>query len=439
MKKTNFIYALAAGTMLLGSCSSNDDVNNGAESNDAAQTIVLQVANAGDGLTTRAGRLLESSEATQNIQHVRVIVCDNNNVVKYITTVDNWNDKGSTPYTDGGHGRKATITIPKEQHLAQGTYTIYAIGYSDGSDYDLSAIQDATDQNKNGVKVGGTFNANTVLKYKENGNKTPEEIFAGNASYSVVEGEKTEGDVVLNRQVAGTFGYVEDIPYVEGATKLELVASASNNELVLGAFGNFDLTGNGTGNDANVKYVVNGNYEGETNNNVVVYSIKLKDWFKDLKDAKNNADNTDGADGLIDVTDNWNGNAAKYKSGSVFAGSFLIPFAKTTGQTFTLRLVNGNGGVLKTWNVNLPESDGQLQEHNLMTWGTNSFATTNVTDSKNIYSVVRNHLYGIGARPSATPDKPGEGGDKPQSLKKAQDITLRVNDNWEVIHSMELE
>lgn len=432
MKKTNFIYALAAGTLLLGSCSS-DDVNNGAENNDAAQTIVLQVANAGDGLTTRAGRLLESSEAAQNIQNVRVIVCQNN-IIKYVTTIDNWNnDQTSTVYTDGGHGRQTTITIPKENHLSAGTYKVYAIGYSNDSDYDLTAITGAT--------AGSTFNENTVLKYKQDGSKTPEEIFAGDATYTVVEGEKTEGKVILNRQVAGTFGYIEDIPYVEGATKLELVASASNSELVLGAFGNFDLTGNGTGNDANVKYVVNGN---NTTTNAVVYTIDLTKWFTALKDDKKLAEDgetyEDGTDGLIDAGDNWKGDAAKYKSGSVFAGSFLIPFAKTDGQTFILNLVKNDGTAVRSWKVNLPESDGQLKAHNLATWSTNAFTTASITDQKEIYSVVRNHLYGIGTRTSAKPDKPGEGGgDKPQSLKKAHDITLRVNDNWEVIHNMELE
>ena len=424
-----FFYALAASSLALGACTNDSNVDeNGNEQGNALQQITVQVASSGDGMTTRAGRELESSEATQDINKVQVLVCTTDGTIKYTKTLDNWNGDGSEVYTTGGHGRQATFTIPTENHLSAGTYKVYAIGYSDDSDYDLSAITSAA--------IGGTFNENTVLKYKEDGGKKAEEIFAGEASYTVEEGVKATGTVILNRQVAGTFGYVEDIPYVDGATKLQLVASTSNSELVLGQFANFELTSNGTNNTQNVKYVVNGN---NSANNVVVYTINLNDWFTALKDEKD-ANGNDGADGLIDI-DNWKTEGHDYyKKGSVFAGSFIIPFAKTEGQTFTLQLVKDDNSVVRSWNVNLPEGDGQLAEHSVSTWNGTSFATTTVTDTKSAYSVVRNHLYGIGTRMSAKPAQPGtDPGDKPESLKKAQNITLRVNDNWEVIHNMELE
>ena len=62
---------------------------------------------------------------------------------------------------------------------------------------------------------------------------------------------------------------------------------------------------------------------------------------------------------------------------------------------------------------------------------------------------MRNHLYGIGTRMNdqADPEHPGtdpepdteDPDDKPESLKNKQELTLQVNDNWEVIHGMELE
>jgi hypothetical protein len=163
----------------------------------------------------------------------------------------------------------------------------------------------------------------------------------------------------------------------------------------------------------------------------------LADWFTTIQD-------TDG-DGILDDTD-WAIPTAytgvNFAKGSVFAGEFLIPFEKAAGQTFKLELTKADNSVLRSWNVNLPTADGQLTEYDLAKWNgaTTAFATSKVTDTKNIYNVVRNHLYGIGTRTLDNPTEPGKPDiDDPESLNNKQELTLRVNDNWEVIHSMDLE
>lgn len=432
MKKSYFFSALAAGMVMFSACSSDNDLANGGnESNDAVQQIVLQVANAGEGLQTRAGRPLLSSEAKQTIENVKVIICDeSNNIVKEKTFTD-WNNADSKVYGTGSsaHGREATLTYTGDYKLPDGTYTIYAFGYSNKSDY----ANLTTEMNK--LTKDAKFSENTILNLKDG--VKGEEIFAGSKTIIVIDKDKkgfTE-TVVLNRQVAGTFGYFEKIPYVAGATKLQLVASNGNTGLVLGGFNSFDLTGNGTGNGTNVKYVVNGT-TAATNN--VVYTINLKDWFTEVKDDDNN--------GLIDDT-KWKTPAsyakAKFATGSVFGGTFLIPFAKKTSEnTFVLQLTNAAGDVLKSWAVKLPSTDGQLSEYTLSSWNsaTSVFAETpNTKDVADKYSVVRNHLYGIGERSLDEPTTPGTDPDKPEPLNKKQELTLRVNDNWEVIHQMELE
>lgn len=435
MKKSYLFSAFAAGMVMLSACSSDNDLANGGnESNDAVQEIVLQVANAGEGLQTRAGRPLLSSEAKQTIENVKVIICnESNNIVKE-KTYTHWNeDTDSKVYgKDGGaHGREATLTYTGDDKLPNGTYTIYAFGYSNNSDY----ANLTTEMNK--LTKGAKFSENTILNLKDG--VKGEEIFAGSKANIVIDNDKkgfTE-TVVLNRQVAGTFGYFDKIPYVAGATKLQLVASNGNTGLVLGGFNSFDLTGNGTGNDGHVNYVVNGT-TAATNN--VVYTINLKDWFTEVKDDDNN--------GLIDDT-NWKIPAsyakAKFATGSVFGGTFLIPFAKKTSEnTFVLQLTNAAGVVLKSWAVKLPSTDGQLSEYTLSYWNTSAttpvFAKTPGTkDEADKYSVVRNHLYGIGKRSLDEPTTPGTDPDKPEPLNKKQELTLRVNDNWEVIHQMELE
>lgn len=433
MKKSYLFSAFAAGMVMLSACSSDGDLTGGDESNDAVQEIVLQVANAGEGLQTRAGRPLLSSEAKQTIENVKVIICDksNNNIVKE-KTYTHWNeDTDSKVYgKDGGaHGREATLTYTGDDKLPNGTYTIYAFGYSNNSDY----ANLTTEMNK--LTKNAKFSENTILNLKDG--VKGEEIFAGStAQFEINDNQKGfTQTVVLNRQVAGTFGYFDKIPYVAGATKLQLVASNGNTGLVLGGFNSLDLTGNGSGNGTNVKYVVNGT-TAATNN--VVYTINLKDWFTDVKD--------DDHDGLIDDT-NWAKPAgytkATFANGSVFGGTFLIPFAKVaSANTFVLQLTDDANKVLKSWAVKLPSTDGQLSEYTLSSWNsaTSVFANTpNTKDVADKYSVVRNHLYGIGKRSLDKPTTPGTDPDKPEPLNKKQELTLRVNDNWEVIHQMELE
>lgn len=433
MKKSYLFSAFAAGMVMLSACSSDGDLTGGDESNDAVQEIVLQVANAGEGLQTRAGRPLYSSEAKQSIENVKVIICDESNKIVKEKTYTNWNTTDSQPYGENGgaHGREVKLTYTGTQKLDDGKYTVYAFGYSNNSDY----ANLTTEMNK--LTKDAKFSENTILNLKDG--VKGEEIFAGSTAQFTIDNDHKgfTQTVVLNRQVAGTFGYFDKIPYVAGATKLQLVASNGNTGLVLGGFNSFDLTGNGTGNGTNVKYVVNGT-TAATNN--VVYTINLKDWFTDVKDADKN--------GLIDDT-NWKIPAsyakAKFATGSVFGGTFLIPFAKVTSEnTFVLQLTNDTGDVLKSWAVKLPSTDGQLSEYTLSYWNTSAttpvFAKTPGTkDEADKYSVVRNHLYGIGKRSLDKPTTPGTDPDKPEPLNKKQELTLRVNDNWEIIHQMELE
>lgn len=434
MKKKYFFSALAAGMVLFSACSQHDDVLEVADLSSSAQQIVLQVPSTGDGLQTRAGRQLYSAEADQDIQNVAVIITDGSNTVKYATTVLDWNTE-SAAYTSGGHGRQLTIKIADDKKLTAGQYTVYAVGYSDNSDYDLSAITD--------IEAEETFAPNQILSFKDGAtNKIGEEIFAGSLDLTVEEGKGFKSSIVLNRQVAGTFGYFKEIPYIEGAAKLQLVACQLNAQLVLGEFSNTDLTTNG---ENTATYYVNGMTAATTGN--VVYTIDLEDWYGTITND----------DGLI-ATTNWTNPyaaSAAYAKGSVFGGNFVIPFAKTSSETFVLNLTDASGKVLRSWIVKLPSKDAQCGTHNLWSYNGTNWIAESVTDDVKHYSVVRNHLYGIGKKmynknpnPGGTdPDEPDPDNpdpdvpedDDPESLNNKQELILRVNDNWEVIHQMELE
>lgn len=420
---------------------------------DGAQIITLQVENGGDGLATRAGRPLYSAEAKQTIENVKLWICDGAGNVKYVKEISDWNtDDVSTVYTTGGHGRQTTIELKDADKLAAGTYQIYAVGYSATSDYDLTKVTEVKKTEEGGGKY--TFSENMVLPIKGGDtNKIGEEIFAGQMELIVDKGKGFKKPVVLNRQVAGAFAYVKDIPFMEGAKYLKLVASAQNQSLVLGNFNSFDLTGNGSGN-ANVKYVVNGTNGKSGSETYVISTIDLNKWFTAIKD--------DNGDNLIDAGENWKnpcrpssspaaGTYPTFQKGSAFGGEFVIPFAHVDGkQTLTLQLTKEDGDSLRSWKVNLGSADEQLKQ-TITCWnsGSTNWSTSLSGESSNTYSLVRNHLYGIGTRMNdeADPEQPGvdpdpdseNPNDKPESLNNKQELVLKVNDNWEVIHGMELD
>ena len=429
--RKKFLYVtgmLAFGTaVMFTSCSNDDEVINGDNVNveeDAVQQIILQVANSGDGLTTRAGRPLESSEAAQDIYAVKLLICDEEDNIVYTTKLTDWMGTAATNYTNG---RETTIKLTEENKLAAGNYKVYAIGYGDGTNKnensDYSNLASIT-----GLDEDDTFNENTVLTLTDG--KIGEEIFAGSLSLTVTEGQGFKTQVVLNRQVAGVFGYMDDIPYMEGVSKLQLVAANKSNSLVLGNFANDD---HNSADIASPNYVVN-SVALKSATTQVIYTINLSDWFTEIKDDDN--------DGIIDRDGNWiSAGHTSYANGSVFGSSFIIPFLRTSAATFELRLTKEDGSILRTWTVKLGSGDDQIGQ-SITVWNGSTFTMFEGTDNNNSYSVVRNHLYGIGVRTDADTENPGEDPnvDYPKPLYAEEDLGLRANENWEVIHEgMEVE
>lgn len=447
MKKSMF-FALAASSLLFSACSSDDAVVSTEGQNEAVQQIVLQVASSGDGLTTRAGRPLYSSEALQTIQHVRVIIYKDD-ATKAIVKDKQLNWKDSKTYDN--HGRELTLTYKGDERLSEGNYKVMAVGYSDNSDYTYALDVTSADA------LSGTYSDITAtLK----ANKVAEEVFAGDAALKIgtdkkitnlTNGEENGVAVTLHRQVAGSFGYFQNIPAsVNGkaAATLRLVVRGKNDVLT---FNNFNSSFTTTGNT--IKYYVNGSTstgealatDAKFNNNedgYVLYSIDLKKWFPQLDE---------NGDGLLNAQDaSWkrpDNVKTQVVKGSVFGSNFVIPFNLTSGKsTMELQLLDAAGDIIKHWTVSIPEAD------------VNTDATNgNVADvSPSIFNVVRNHMYNLGVKtstgtttppdpsnpdPDPNPDpkpNPDPGKDEPEDLSKSQNLILKVNDNWEAIHKMEL-
>lgn len=448
MKKGMF-FALAASSLLFSACSSDDAVVSTEGQNEAVQQIVLQVASSGDGLTTRAGRPLYSSEALQTIQHVRVIIYKDE-ATKTIVKDKQLNWEESTTYTTNGHGRQFTISLKGNDRLEAGNYKVMAVGYSNNSDYNYSLDVTSADA------LTGTYSDITAT-LKE-GKKDAEEVFAGDADLKIgvdknitnlTSGEKNGVAVTLHRQVAGSFGYFQNIPASvngEAAATLRLVVRGKNDKLT---FNNFNSSFTTTGNT--IKYYVNGSTstgvaldtDAKFNNNeegYVLYSIDLKKWFPRLDE---------NGDGVLNAQDtHWNrpdNVKTQVVKGSVFGSNFVIPFNLTRGKsTMELQLLDASGKIIKFWTVSIPSTD------------VNDDDAKGVTDeSASIFNVVRNHMYNLGVKtsngtttpdpsnptPEPTPDpkpNPEPGIDEPEDLTKSQNLILKVNDNWEFIHKMEL-
>ena len=448
MKKGMF-FALAASSLLFSACSSDDAVVSTEGQNEAVQQIVLHVASSGDGLSTRAGRPLYSSQALQTIQNVRVIIYKDD-ATKTIVKDKQLNWKDSKTYDN--HGRELTLTYKGDERLGEGNYKVMAVGYSDNSDYTYSL-----DVTSDAALTGNYSDITATLK----AGKVAEEVFAGDAALTINADKKitnlTQGEddgvaVTLHRQVAGSFGYFLNIPAsVNGkaAATLRLVVRDKNDVLTFNNF-NSSFTANGaTG--STIKYYVNGSKstsaataDAKFNNNedgYVLYSIDLNTWFP------GGDQNKDGV--LNDKDTNWkhpDGVKTQVVKGSVFGSNFVIPFNYAEGKsTMELQLLDAKNNIIKTWTVSIPESD------------LNKVAANGATDaSPSIFNVVRNHMYNLGVKTSngtttppdpsnpdpdpnkPDPDKPDPGKDQPEDLTKSQNLILKVNDNWEVIHKLVL-
>ncbi len=448
MKKGMF-FALAASSLLFSACSSDDAVVSTVGQNEAVQQIVLQVASSGDGLTTRAGRPLYSSEALQTIQHVRVLIY--NSATKAIVKDKQLDWTKSDTYDN--HGRKLTLTYKGDQRLGGGNYNVMAVGYSEGSDYTYSL-----DVTSDAALTGNYSDITATLK---TGKKVAEEVFAGDAALTINDnkqittltpGEENRLAVTLHRQVAGSFGYFQNIPAKVGgktAKTLRLVVRDKNDVLTFNNFNSSFTAAGATG--STIKYYVNGSKSATAptsdaqfkggDKGYVLYSIDLNTWFPD--GDKN-------SDGLLNAEDTWTHPTSvktQVVKGSVFGSNFVIPFNLTSGKsTMELQLLDAAGDIIKNWTVSIPAAD------------VNTDATNgNVADaSPSIFNVVRNHMYNLGVKTSngtttppdpsnpdpdpnkPDPDKPKPGTDEPEDLSKSQNLILKVNDNWEVIHKMEL-
>lgn len=546
MRKQVWFSALAAGVLLFSACKSEDIPAQGGNESANDQKLVLNLATGGNQ-ASRAGRPLLSSAAGQDIDKLTLFFIkeDGNIALKKEISSAEWHN-GATAY-DKGMQIEISLKASNGENLTaseEGTkYTVYAVGYSEDTDYDNGFLNAS-------LTKGAAFNqaGNFWAQTEE---KTGEEIFAGEAKITAIQNGSTNETcliqtpasdaaypaspamavpfIVLNRQVAGVTGYFTNIrtgKMTEGTglkaepVKLRLVASRRNNRVKFESLVSGETNTSISAATANaVNYVINGAQNGDlgnakvdarflnssTDDAYVVYEVNLADWFKYsdaqtvtgegvLAERSSFADCDLNGDGVVGFEDavyyvygkepsdeelkNWStdlkGENGKNKlsdfwaipesnkgqqlvAGSVFAGEFLIPFAQKAGKnTFELQLLDNDDQILDHWNVRIPEGEKYTKPKDGGV-STGVIATAESDISTSIYNVFRNHVYSLGLKAQDTdnggpvdptdpttpePDpkpEPDDDKDKPSDLSVGQNLLINVNDQWEIIHQMEID
>ena len=443
MIKTKYILLALWTLCSLGACIAPDnDDDNCQECRE--QQILLQLAS--DKATTRAGRPLTSNQPAQDVDRVALIICDaTDNSIVTAKLVKDWMSNSTEYDTNNHRGRQDRVKLDEDERLGAGTYKLYAIAYTYKSVQDHTAYTIAEGTETTGLNeyfealvkdhAGKTFTENFTLRLSG----TPgEEIFAGSVASFTVTSAGFNVTIVLNRQVAGAYMYVKDIPYYDNLTKLRLVPATDNDGLVLGQFANEDIANNGAATKG--LYVMNGT--DATTPVQPLCEINLQDWFSNGSITKDENSNLISTDNWQQATDLPTG--MKVEEGSFFAGNFVIPFAASTSgdeKSLSIQLVSedeGNEKVEKEWTVKLPANDLNKQQGIVYYWDeTNSKFENNktITESVTNYSLLRNHLYCIGNK--GTTD--GTEDDEPQSLDNRQELLLQVIAEWDVVYDMVLE
>lgn len=548
MRKQVWFSALAAGVLLFSACKSEDIPAQGGNESANDQKLVLNLATGGNQ-ASRAGRPLLSSAAGQDIDKLTLFFINEDDKIalkKEISSAE-WHN-GATAY-DKGMQIEISLKASNGENLTASTvgtkYTVYAVGYSEGTDYDNGFLNASLTKNA-AFTQAGNFWAQTA-------EKTGEEIFAGEAKITAIQNSSGETcliqtptsdaaypdspamavpSIVLNRQVAGVTGYFTNIRTGKmtagtGLTaepvKLRLVASGRNNRVKFENLVSGETTTSSSA--AAVNYVINGAQNSELgnakvdarflnsseNDAYVVYEVNLADWFNyggetgrsTFADCDINEDGVVGFEDAIayvygkdnvanlqegqlestwseaikgnkvsigaeplevqcnKLSDFWaipeSNKGQQLVAGSVFAGEFLIPFAQKAGKnTFELQLLDKDDQILDHWNVRIPK-DEMYTSTNVPSPSTGTIISATYDISISIYNVFRNHVYSLGLKAQDTdnggpvdptdpttpePDpkpEPDDDKDEPSDLSVGQNLLINVNDQWEIIHQMEID
>ena len=474
MKKNYLLLAAFASALTFAACSNDElgEINqNPPIATEVVEGATFEIAISNQGVGTKTTRPMGSSAADNNVNTIAL------KAYKWDGTT--WNDVTSSGATQeenkvafkyvSGAATNAENTIISngiltynedmeesvpgdQQHInkkakvevvgleTNTTYQFVAYGYNGTSNaYPYSPLTDAGEGFATGVFKAGVNNNFTIESHKY----AIEEIFAAYANAKTVTSEKTDaegnGEIVftvtptleLTRQVAGMLAYFQHIPtylpeqnnadgQLYKVKKLQVIANHTPADFYFPAVLLEDEDFNGIlstqdGEDVLMTFDFS---KIAKNYNAQDLSSNSEWEFWNLSDSGEDSYAAPFAEGYTPVAH------FAMEENAIFGARYLLPYDKHYGEGTTLKLRF------------LGEIDQVLQERDV--------TTANIPNGGTMYAydIRCNNFYSIGQKLASDttdpdPDDPDDD-DEPIDLR-SNDINVRINDAWEVLHNMGVE
>ena len=322
------------------------------------------------------------------------------------TTAD---EDETVPGTTDSYSKKVRL---KMQNLTVNKkYRIVAYGYNETFPYG----EVTEDETTKGLLKSGSFTEST--------NFSVEEVFAGYVDVKTIETVAkftTTPRIVLERQVAGMLAYFKNVPAYVNNDKVEKVVVKANAQSTGFQFpaalmsANKDLNGLSTSTSATTLLTFT-----ITSDNASNFSNANEG---DTYTFSNGGKNYVLADGMTAPTD------LKLLDNTLFGGRFILPYAShVDSQTLTVELQKSDGTVLRTLKVKTNNPvNGDAYKYDIRCNNFYSIGKKLATDDT---------TGGEGEHPEPEPEDP----DEPVDLSATDEITVTINDAWEVLHNMDVE
>lgn len=452
MKKNYLMMAAFATALAFTACSSEEEIPAAGSENGTMglteDVIEIAISNTGVG-STRVARPVGSSQAGNNVNKVVLHFyssTDGNSWTEAsgisLTKVDgdydvtdmtlSYTGTESALGTPGDVDRQEKVAKIKVSGLSASAkkYRIVAEGYNASFPYATASKESI----KGLFKTSGNSDKGTFER---------EEVFAGYKDVDIVvtgqEGKNqsvkfaSSVSIELTRQVAGMLGYFKNVPaYISSDTngseiegyegkwaKVTKIVVKANKKADGFQFPNTLLASNQSYNGVKGDGYDNGEdlltFEFTTVNTSNFSTVNPGDTYTFSNDGKN----------YLVATGYTAPESFVALDNTLFGGCYILPYSEhaTDGGAVTLSVIfyDGSNNVLATKNVT-----------------TNNFTSP---QTKTNYDILCNNFYSIGKKlkvDSAT-ETGDDDDDKPIDLSSTDEITVLINDAWEVIHDMGLE
>ncbi|HIZ32035.1 MAG TPA: hypothetical protein H9814_00595 [Candidatus Bacteroides merdigallinarum] len=483
MKKNYLLLAAFASALTFAACSNDElgEINqNPPIATEVVEGATFEIAISNQGVGTKATRPMGSSAADNNVNTIAL------KAYKWDGTT--WNDVTSSGATQeenkvafkyvSGAATNAENTIISngiltynedmeesvpgdQQHInkkakvevvgleTNTTYQFVAYGYNGTSNaYPYGTLTGAGEGFATGVfKAAMNLDFNDATSGEANKYKM-EEIFAAYANAKTVTSEKTDAEgnpeivftvtptLELTRQVAGMLAYFQHIPtylpeqnnadgQLYKVKKLQVIANHTSSDFYFPAVLLEDEDFNGvpsTQDDEDV--LMTFDFSNIAKNYNADDLSSNSEWeFYNISESSESGYASPFAEGYS-TPQYTDGNSFKMVDGAIFGARYLLPYDKHYGEGTTLKLRF------------LGESDQVLQERDV--------TTANIPNGGTMYAydIRCNNFYSIGQKLATDttdpdPDDPDDD-DEPIDLR-SNDINVRINDAWAVLHNMGIE